>query len=343
MSNLIKDLCLNAELDTAYKLIVAGLGDLQEIDMGNDFYHLPHQSLASGMERLMKCYICLVYQARNGSFPDTQYMKSLGHDLTTLSNIICCEYFEKNNIPLLEKDYTFLTTDDFLKKIIHILSEFGKFARYYNLDVITGRQNLPINPKEEWEALENEIEDVTPYLDQDATGALHRDYYPRVHSQIITKIERFIRAIAMQFTLGRHGGKLQQYSSVFASFRNLTDNEFGTTDYRRSVKILKRETEKWRKRTEEEIKKSNWPIKKMSQHQFSGEWPFRSDLVIIECIEGLFCVVNIQGYDFALNGAAASRYGYPFPHDAGMAILGKSIGPFIDMALNLGKPSAKDA
>ena len=44
----------------------------------------------------------------------------------------------------------------------------------------------------------------------------------------------------------------------------------------------------------------------------------------------------------SLNGAAASRYGYPFPHDAGMAILGKSIDPFIDMAFKLGKPSTED-
>ena len=41
------------------------------------------------------------------------------------------------------------------------------------------------------------------------------------------------------------------------------------------------------------------------------------------------------GYAFALNGAARSRYGIPDPHDAGVAILGKSVGPFIDLALNL--------
>lgn len=342
MSDVVKELCLHDELDAAYKLIVAGLGDLQEIDMGNDFYHLPHQSLASGIERLMKCYICLVYEARNGRFPDTRYMKNLGHDLSSLSTTICREYLNKNDIPRLKEDYSFLVNDELLKRIIHILSEFGKFARYYNLDVVTGSQALPINPKDEWEALESSIENVVPYLDTDATEALHRDYYPRVHSQIIAKIERFIRAIAMQFTIGRHGGKLQQYSSTFASFRNLMDEELGTTDYRRSVKILQRKKENWKKRTEEEIRKSVWPTRRISQDQFSGEWPFRSDQVIIECRESLCCIVNIQGYDFALNGEAASRYEYPFPHAAGMAVLGKSVGPFIDMARDLGKRSSED-
>jgi hypothetical protein len=53
----------------------------------------------------------------------------------------------------------------------------------------------------------------------------------------------------------------------------------------------------------------------------------------------VFCIVNIEGYDFALNGAAASRFGYPGPHDAGIAILGKSVGPFTDIALSLGRAS----
>ncbi len=54
-----KFLCLCEELKISRELIKAGFGGLQEIDMSNDFYHLPHQLLASGFERLMKCYISL--------------------------------------------------------------------------------------------------------------------------------------------------------------------------------------------------------------------------------------------------------------------------------------------
>ena len=54
-----KFLCLCEELKISRELIKAGFGGLQEIDMSNDFYHLPHQLLASGFERLMKCYYLL--------------------------------------------------------------------------------------------------------------------------------------------------------------------------------------------------------------------------------------------------------------------------------------------
>ena len=68
-----KFLCLCEELKISRELIKAGFGGLQEIDMSNDFYHLPHQLLASGFERLMKCYISLVYEGEKGSYPDMGY------------------------------------------------------------------------------------------------------------------------------------------------------------------------------------------------------------------------------------------------------------------------------
>ena len=73
----------------------------------------------------------------------------------------------------------------------------------------------------------------------------------------------------------------------------------------------------------------------MSEAEFGDEWPFRKDRVTVECRHGLFCIVNIGGYDFALNGAARSKFGLPFAHEAGVAVLGKSVGPFIKMAFGL--------
>ena len=336
MSASIRTMCLIEELETARNLIVSGFEELQEIRMGNDFYHLPQQLLASGFERLMKCYFCLVYEAQNGQYPETKFLKDLGHNLEELKRTLATDYFATNGIPLLCDDLDFLKKDLLLERIIHNLSEFGQKARYYNLDIVTGSQKPPIDPKLEWEALERDIEDPTPYLSMDSKEALYRDYYPRVNANIIAKLERLLRAVAMQFTLGKHGGRLQQMSWILTEFRNLRDNEFGIVDYRRSVK---RSKDKWIKRSKEDVSNSRWPSTVISKEQFEGDWPFRSDEVVIECRENLFCIINIEGYDFALNGSAKSRFDYPFPHEAGIAILGKSIGPFIDMAFSLSAPS----
>lgn len=338
MNAQIKDICLHEELNNSYQLIVTGLGELQEINMGNDFYHLPHLLLASGLERFMKCYICLVYEAREGKYPDFNMLKNLGHDLSKLNEEIINNYFAEDNRPALKEDLLFLKEDEKLKIILKILSEFGRYARYYNLDVVTGKSvQSSFDPKDEWERLERSIEDPTPYLTSNNQEGLYSDCYPRVNSQIIAIIERFVRAITRQFTLGGHGGKLSQYYIPFSPFLEMMDEDLGTKDYRRSVQVLQTKKEAWIKRTEEEVKKSPWPTKEIFEKQFSGDWPFRSDKVIVELRDRFFCVINIDGYDFALNGAAKSRFNLPYPHDAGLAILGKSIGPFIDATLNLSK------
>ena len=328
--------CLLDELETSHKLIRSGFGCLQEIDMENDFYHLPHLLLASGLERLMKCYISLVFQGRNGSYPDMAFMKELGHDLVRLRDTICEAYYAGLSLPLVRQELTYITNDRVLNECLRILSLFGMFGRYYNLDVIAGSPRSPIDPTEEWQALEGSIEDIAPFLNE--PEALYRDYYPRVHAQIIAKLERFIRAIALQFTVGEHpdrSGNLRSTSTVYSDFRNLKDEDFGTTDYRQSVRILRKAKKEWIKRTDNDILTGSWPTRIVEQGTFPAEWPFRCDRVILELRDKIFAMVYIDGYAFALNGAAATRFNVPFPHDAGLAVLGKSVAPFIDMALSL--------
>ena len=330
-------LCLLEELETSRELLKSGFGHLQEIDTGNTFYHLPHQLMASGLERFMKCYITLVYDGRHGSYPNNAYMKSLSHDLKKLLDRICAEFYGGRARPFVQRELHFISTDLVLQHCIRILSQFGQKARYYNLDVVTGVTNPPIDPKEEWEALESSVEDATPLLAN--PEALYRDYYPRVHSRLIARMERLVRAIAMQFTLGDHAdrnGGLGRLSSVYTEFRNLRDDELGTTDYRRSVRILRdRDQDNWVSRSEQEIVCGEWRVRAIARSEFDGEWPFRAERVIIERRNKIFYLVNIGGYAFALNGAAQSRFKVPDPHGAGVAVLGKSVGPFIEIASSL--------
>ena len=337
----IRVMALIQELETARDLIKAGFGELQEIRMSNDFYHLPQQLLASGLERLLKCCFCLVYEARNGAFPDKGFLKSIGHSLVNAKQMLIDDYFESNGIPLLDADLDYLQKDVILDEIISILSEFGKMARYYNLEIVTGSPNPPIDPNSEWERLETKIEDPSPYFAPDSLEALHRDYYPRVNAKIVAKLERFVRAITMQFTLGKHGGRLQQLSPTVFDFIMLEDDDFGTTDYRRSVARNQQTKANWSKRSKDKALRSKWPSTLAIATDYGDKWPFRTDEAVVECREAMFCVVNIKGYDFALNGSAKTRYGFPDPHDAGVAILGRSVGPFIDLAFSLAEGNRK--
>ena len=122
----IRKISLIEELDTSVKLIKLGFGEYQNLDMANDFYHLPFQLISSGFERFMKCYICLGYIENEGTFPKPElFRNTLKHDLIKLKNYIIKNYFQDNS-QALSADLIFLKTDKDLEKLIGLLSEFGK-------------------------------------------------------------------------------------------------------------------------------------------------------------------------------------------------------------------------
>ncbi len=342
-NTLNQDLALNEELQTSINLIKLGLGEYQNLDMANDFYYLPFQLISSGFERLMKCHICLGHLEVHKSYPDPKLFKNiLKHDLLKIKKHILNNYYKTKNIPVLKADLEYLTNDKELHDIMELLSEFGKFARYYNLDVITGENNPSIDVKAMWEEFETSLllqdkELIKNFNDYEK----QKDVMDTIARTIIIKLERFVRAISRQFTLGDLGKLALQFSPAVYPFLMLMDDDLGTTDYRKNTTNYNEKEIKSHKRTlTDEIERKtnkNFVSKKITKNDFRGEWPFYKDEIIIECREKFWCIVSIDGYDYALNGAAKGRYKIEDVHEAGMAVLGKSIGPFINMALELGK------
>ena len=234
--NVLKDLYLSDELETAAKLIQLGFGEFQNLDMGNDFYYLPFQLLSSGFERLMKCHICLGYHEKHNMYPDFKYLKNCGgnggHDLLELKQTILTSYFSTHSIQVLQEDIDLLTNDKDLERLIYLLSEFGKYARYHNLDIVTSASTPSINVKMLWEEYENDIITSNPNLLQKLgdieAGEEVLDYTKR---QILIKLEKFARAICRQSTMGRLGDKALQFSGVLYPFIMLKDTELGNRNY----------------------------------------------------------------------------------------------------------------
>ena len=339
---IIRKLSLAEELVTSIRLIKLGFGEYQNLDMSNDFYYLPFQLISSGFERFMKCYICFGYFEKKGEFPKPEFFrKKLGHDLIKLKNFITDNYFQENS-QALSDDLDYLKNNKDLEKLISLLSEFGKFARYYNLNVVTGEVNPGIDVKAAWEEYENSyLVGNKKLLEKLSDIETSKEVLDTITRKIIIKLERFTRALSRQFTLGKLGNLAQQYSSSVFDFLTLKDSELGNTDYRKNTTRHKQRDYKPHKRTiideYERQRNKNFKSQMITKDSFSGDWPFYADKVIIECRQKHWCVVTIDNCDYALNGAAKGRYKLEDVHEAGMAILGKSIGPYIDMALKLGE------
>lgn len=344
-TSVIREISLSEELRGSVRLIELGLGEIQNIGGANDFYHLPMQLLASGIERMMKCYICFGYLEKNGELPDFRYLRSrggrTGHGLIELKQEILSNYFSQR-VPALQDDYEFLSTSNDLEKLIDILSEFGKFARYHNLDVVTDAERPSRNVESEWQQFETDIALREPGLvDKLVEVETHREACDFIHRQIVILLERFVRALSRQFTIGELGQKALQHSSMVSEFLHLKDESLGSRDYRKDTTRFKAKERKPHKRNwfdrRKRKKNPNYLHKTISKSEYEGDWPFYHDEVIIECRDTHWCVVTIDNIDYALNGSAQSRFKLEHVHDAGMAILGKSVGPFIAMALDLAK------
>lgn len=342
----LKDIYLYDELQTAFKLIELGFGEFQNLDVTNNFYHLPFQLLSSGFERLMKCHICLGYYETHDTYPDSSYLKGCGgktgHDLIELKNTIATSFFSIHNNPVLQEDSDLLKNDKDLKQLISLLSEFGKYARYYNLDIVTSSARLSIDVKSLWEDYENNLVTSDPKLLHELGNFETQDevfYY--TNRIILAKLEQFTRAICRQFTMGRLGKKALQFSPILVPFILLRDDKLGNRNYRKETTRYKEKERKVHTRTlldkfqRRTNKRYNHAV--IRKEVFHGEWPFYHDEVIIECRKKHWCVVTINNKDYALNGSAQGRYKLEDVYEAGMAILGKSVGPFIEMALKLGE------
>lgn len=335
----IKYFALLEEFETSDKLIKLGFGELQNINLDNDFYFLPFQLLSQGFERFMKAYVCLGHFHKHGKLPNYKYLKKLGHDLEKMLNEIIENYYIDFNRPQFDLDNDFIQSDSGLKKLLFILSEFGKLARYHNFDLITDNTKIGVDTKKLWEEYENTILDENDYeklMDFD----LSHEVYQKITHHIIIVFEKFVSALSRQFIFKCLGQKGLQISAIKAfEFALLYDKDFGKKDYRKQTTKYKETPKKVYKRTIiDEVQREvnpEYKSKKIRKAEYEGEWPFYVEEVIIECRQKNWCIVTIEGFDYALNGSAQGRYKLETPHEAGMAILGRSYADFRDMAFKL--------
>ena len=337
----IKYFALLEEFETSDKLIKLGFGELQNINLTNDFYFLPFQLLSQGFERFMKAYICIGYFHKHEKLPDFKYLKKLGHDLEKLKNEIIENYYTNFNRPQFDLDVDFIQKNADLKELLYILSEFGKLSRYHNFDLITNNVKIGVDTKKLWEEFENSILDENDYKKL-MNFDLSHEIYQKISNKIITIFEKFISALSRQFIFSCLGQKgLQLSATTVFDFGLLYEKDFGQKDYRKQTTKYNQKPKKSHKRTMSDKfeRKINpeFKAKLVTKTEFLNDWPFYVDEVTIECRNNHWCIVTIEGFDYALNGAASGKYKLENPHDAGVAILGKSISEFIEMALELGR------
>ncbi|MDP9343002.1 MAG: hypothetical protein M3Q23_13130 [Actinomycetota bacterium] len=189
--------------------------------------------LASGLERLMKVVLCLAVLQDQGRFPNPSDIPAT-HDLVRLLDVVIATCFDDAYLerPAAQEDLAYIRDDERLRQVVRALAEFGDQARYYNLDVVTGR-SLPFRPPDEaWGDIEHAVLEENPFwvveFTTDSGLEAHSD---RMARTLVVAIERLIRALVRLFTLSRIAPEARLHTGRIASFLRLTDEHLGSTLY----------------------------------------------------------------------------------------------------------------
>ena len=147
-----QDMFLIREASMSAMALGQGLTHLRKYDFGQTgFFYSSLLQLATGTERILK--IILIYNHRlkdSNTFPNNKELRYYGHKINELflQSINIANDFELTELT----DFYF--QDVLYSKIINLLSDFALQARYYNLDILTGKQQNNVEPLIRWE---NEI------------------------------------------------------------------------------------------------------------------------------------------------------------------------------------------
>ena len=208
-----------------------GLQALSSLDSANDRYHIPLQLLAQGIERLLKLTYVLGEANRSGQLPTQAKVKRFGHDVLALTDaIVVIARADQQFVsrPAVAADLDFIDCNDDLRRILKVLSHFGKQGRYLDLDLLLGEHvDAPGDgPEQAWQELESRFLQGQPdWMSSLATGQASPGPYRALAEHFAETLQRFLRAVCRMWTLGplsEHGKRLV---GIIDRFLFLTDGQ----------------------------------------------------------------------------------------------------------------------
>ena len=328
----LKQLCLLDELRIVESSLQHGFGHLQNISLENDQYFPALYFLATALERFMKCCKCIIIKAETGNFPTLGELKSrYGHNIEQLHKALADDFEKYVNI---KEEVIFLRTDSLLTEMLHLLSEFARSARYYNLDFITqGSKSNTLDVQSMW----SEFEIKVFKQKRIEVADLSKDPYPQIAACLVGKLERLVQnLLEILYRTPIFDVCKTFICCVMSDFRRI--EEFGIRNYRMVPENQAIEHYNFIETNQAELEQQGYICKVVNKIDHpEDEWPFYVDEVTVTDLGCSVLAIEINGLLYGLNGPGLTKYRLPDPHKMGVAKMGKSIGPFIDIGLDLKK------
>jgi len=235
-NELRRQLGLIEEVRIGFRFVKQGLHEVDQIRPGNDFYHPPILFLSMGLERILKCMICMHHKINHGSYP-THYDKlwpqsNKGHDLVFLKEQVVGFCVELSGQDYTD-DYRLLTTDHRVNGLLKLLSEYGMNSRYFNLNALLRRPG-DSDPMSEYDRFTWQLAHLIhggKLMELLASPANSNEAYVLMNKELKGLVERITRALARQFIHGAIKDEARRFLVDLQPFYQITDTDLGMHSY----------------------------------------------------------------------------------------------------------------
>lgn len=148
-----------------------------------------------------------------------------------IDSSICEQKNYSSKFPAAKTDIDFLNKNEYLRKIISLLSEFAHGGRYYNLDIVLKGTSKYKDPIKGWNKIESTILQKRKDLLEKMNINDLDNVYKEINRELIINLEKFARVLARLFTLADFGDFAMQASHLVHDYLKLMDKELGTRNY----------------------------------------------------------------------------------------------------------------
>ena len=140
---------LGREAELASKTVGSGLTEIRNYSFGGfGYFYSGLFSISIGLERILKLILLIDFYNSNGqTFPaNNSYLRNLSHDLNKLMLEV-----RKVNSRISTPISDGIFQDQITINVLDILSDFARYHRYYNLDMLQGGSYTENEPLARWE------------------------------------------------------------------------------------------------------------------------------------------------------------------------------------------------
>lgn len=217
------------ETETAVNLTLDGIVTINRIDAEVVKFHTCLLLVSQGLERLMKLVIIVGEFEQNSDSPPQTDVAGFKHNLIKLADAVVSfaeqiDYQESR--PASKEDMDFIRNDERLRKLLEILTDFGKRGRYYDLDTLlmNPKVSMRLDPATEFE---NFMDDIYR-KNQGSQENISVPDYSMAKAEITEILQRFTRALCRMFIWGPLGATGRLVSPTVGPFWKLRDEDLST-------------------------------------------------------------------------------------------------------------------